>query len=193
MFETDGTDEIGGAVAVLPIPTAAASRRFEYQRQGRPPQSPGRALPAEPAARVMTDFMRDLPITVAADRPIDEALRDMMAAGIRALLVVRADSVMGLITSYDIQGERPLQFLAASGFSRHDEIAVGHIMTPWIEVPKLDMAWVSGARVADVDQHFQRTFVSHFAVIERGGGGEEIVRGLFSRTRIDRQLGRTSA
>jgi CBS-domain-containing membrane protein len=49
--------------------------------------------------------------TVTEDRSIDDALRDMMLAGVRALLVVREDAVTGLVTSYDIQGERPLQFL----------------------------------------------------------------------------------
>jgi DeoR family transcriptional regulator, catabolite repression regulator len=180
MFDTEFTHEPGAPVALLPLAAAGATGH------------PGHALPMEPAARVMTDFMRDLPVTVPADRPIDEALRDMIVAGVRALLVVRANKVVGLITSYDIQGERPLRFLAASGFSRHDEIAVGHVMTSWSEVPKLDMAWVSRARVADVDKHFQRTLVSHVAVIERGDSGEEVVRGLFSRTRIDRQLARTS-
>jgi hypothetical protein len=193
MFDTDYTDETGGSVAVLPAVTTAATRHPEFRGQRPPPQSLRRALATEPAVRVMTDFMRDLPFTVPADRLIDDALRDMMVAAVRALFVVRADRVVGLVTSYDIQGERPLQFLAASGFSRHDEIVVGHIMTPWVEVPKLDMTWVSGVQVAAVDRYFQRTFVSHAAVIERGDGGEEIIRGLFSRTRIDRQLARTSA
>jgi CBS-domain-containing membrane protein len=171
MLDTNHADETGDPATLLPVSCAAAILR------------PGRALPTEPAARVMTDFTRDLPVTVGADRLIDDALRDMMVAGVRALLVVRADSVVGLITSYDIQGERPLQFLASSGFSRHDEIAVGHIMTPWVEVAKLDMEWVSRARVADVGRHFRRTLASHIVVTERGGGGE-MIRGLFSRTRI---------
>ena len=181
MFDAESAGDIGDPVAFLPASAAAATRRQ------------GHTLPTEPAARVMTDFLHDLPVTVAADRFIDDALRDMIVAGVRALLVVRADNVVGLVTSYDIQGERPLQFLAAAGFSRHDEIGVAHIMTPWSEVPKLDMAWVSRARVADVDDYFQRICVSHVAVIERGASGKEIVRGLFSRARIDRQVARASA
>lgn len=180
MLDAEFTGDIGDPVAFLPVSATASN------------QHPRRTLPTEPAARVMTDFVHDVPVTVAADRFIDDALRDMIVAGVRALLVVRADNVVGLITSYDIQGERPLQFLAAAGFSRHDEIGVAHIMTPWSEVPKVDMAWVSGARVADIDDYFQRTLVTHTAVIERGASGEEIVRGLFSRARIDRQLARAS-
>ena len=181
MFDANRFDDIGNTGALLPGSTAAAI------------QVPGRVVPTEPAARVMTDFTRDLAVTVTAERLIDDALRDMIVAGVRALLVVRADSVVGLITSYDIQGERPLQFLAGSGFTRHDEIAVAHVMTPWTEVQKLDMEWVSRARVADVDRYFRRTHASHIAVTERRGIGEEVVRGLFSRTRIDRQLVRISA
>ncbi|MGH8327091.1 MAG: hypothetical protein ACRET2_10035, partial [Steroidobacteraceae bacterium] len=63
---------------------------------------------------------------------------------------------------------------------------------PWTEVTKLDMEWVSRARVADVDRHFRRTLASHIVITERGGGGG-MIRGLFSRTRIDRQLVRASA
>lgn len=181
MADTQYSDRGGDTVAVLPASAAAVGTR------------PARALSTQPASQVMTDFMRDLPVTVAADRFIDDALRDMIVAGVRALLVVRADRVVGLITSYDIQGERPLQFLASAGFSRHDEIAVSHIMTPWAEVPKLDLAWVADARVADVDGYFQGTFASHVAVVERGHDGKETVRGLFSRTHIERQLVRTSA
>jgi CBS domain-containing protein len=41
-------------------------------------------------------------VTVTEDRSIDDALRDMMLAGVRALLVVSEDAVTGLITSYDM-------------------------------------------------------------------------------------------
>ena len=177
MLETNHTDETGNPAVLFRLSMAPAIQR------------PGHALPTEPATRVMTDFTRDLPVTVGADRLIDDALRDMIVAGVRALLVVRANRVIGLITSYDIQGERPLQFLATSGFSRHDEIAVGHIMTPWAEVTKLGMEWVFHARVTDVDRLFGQTLASHIVVTERGGGGE-MVRGLFSRTLIGRQLAR---
>lgn len=157
-----------------------------------PPQSErGRANPSDPAARVMTDFTAQTPVLVAAERSIDDALRDMMSAGVRALLVARSETVIGLITSYDIQGERPLQFLNTSGFTRHDEIQVGHIMTPWSRVPKLEWRWVRAARVRDIAERFRslRT-ATHLVVLERGARGDTLVRGLFSRTQLERQLGR---
>lgn len=147
----------------------------------------GRAGLGDPAALVMSDFRRIPPITVAEDRSIDEALRDMVRFGVRALLVVREGKVTGLITSYDIQGERPLQFLQCSTFTRHEEIEVGHIMTPWEEVPVLEWAAVEQARVGDLLGIFSESGLTHLVIVESESGAAT-VRGLISRTQTERQL-----
>lgn len=143
----------------------------------------------DPAVQVMTDFTREHAVTVAEDRLIDEALREMIVAGVRALLVVHDDVVTGLITSYDIQGERPLQFLRSSTFSRHDEIEVGHIMTPWDQVPTLDWQAVHRECVADIVRFFKNTRATHGVILEYLDQGGIFVRGLISRTQLERQLG----
>src|SRR5258705_7840424 len=97
--------------------------------------------PSDPAIHAITDFTREHPVTVDEERQIDDALQDMIHLGVRAMLVVREQRVVGLITSYDIQGERPLQFLQTSTYTRHQEIRVGHIMTPWDKL--LAVAWES--------------------------------------------------
>ncbi|MBS0420972.1 MAG: CBS domain-containing protein [Proteobacteria bacterium] len=163
-----------------PAERRVAARRPEFAR----------VTIADAAASVVTDFSCELPVTVTEDRPIDEALRDMIYAGVRALLVVRGDAVTGLITSYDIQGERPLQFLRGANFTRHDEIEVGHIMTPWEQVARLDWHSVGVARVYDIAKIFRRTSASHVVIFEcppREAGC--FVRGLLSRTRLEGQLG----
>ena len=137
----------------------------------------------------MTDFTRDLPFTVPADRPIDDALRDMMVAGVRALFVVRADSVVGLITSYDIQGERPLQFLQTSTYTRHQEIRVGHIMTPWDKLLAVEWESIQSARAGDLLHVLEEAGITHLLVIEAGKkNSTPIVRALASRARLARQL-----
>jgi CBS domain containing-hemolysin-like protein len=143
----------------------------------------------DPALQVVTDFVLEQPATVPADHSIDEALREMIRAGVRALLVVRDEVVTGLITSYDIQGERPLQFLAESGYRRHDEIEVGHIMTPWERVTTLDWQALGRARVADLVAFFRATAATHVVVSEFRDQGGTVVRGLISRTRLERRLG----
>lgn len=145
--------------------------------------------PSDPAVLLMTDFRTEPPVAVTEDRGIDDALGDMIRSGIRALLVVRGDVVSGLITSYDIQGERPLQYLRGSTLTRHEEITVGHIMTHWEQVPMLDWAVLERANVSDVVGVLQRSRATHVVVIETSRDGSTLVRGLISKTRAERQLG----
>lgn len=142
----------------------------------------------DPAIWVMTDFRQAPPITVPEHRSIDEALGDMIRFGVRALLVTRDAAVTGLITSYDIQGERPLQFLQGSTFSRHAEIEVGHIMTPWNEVPMVEWTTLETASVSDVLEIFVGTAATHLVVVESPSAGAATVRGMISRTQTERQL-----
>ena len=143
----------------------------------------------DPAVRVVTDFLCEQPLTVCEELPIDEALREMIRAGVRALVVVRDQVVTGLVTSYDIQGERPLQVLTASGYRRHDEIEVGHIMTPWEQVTTLDWQTLGRAQVSDLVAFFKSAAATHVVMVERTDQGSTAVRGLISRTRLARQLG----
>ena len=168
------------------VPAANASSI----RQARSGESgEGRLALTDPAVDVVTDFVWEHPVTVPEELSIDGALREMIRAGVRALLVVRDDVVTGLITSYDIQGERPLQFLTESGYRRHDEIEVGHIMTPWERVPTLDWQALGRARVSDVAAFFKSTAATHIVMVEQRDQGTSGVRGLISRTRLERQLG----
>jgi CBS-domain-containing membrane protein len=142
----------------------------------------------DPAVLVTTDFRQTPPITVPEHRFIDEALRDMVRFGVRALLVTRDSAVTGLVTSYDIQGERPLQFLQGSTFTRHEEIEVGHIMTPWDQVPMVEWSMLEAARVSDVLEIFAGTAATHLMVVESPSIGAATVRGMISRIRAQRQL-----
>jgi CBS domain-containing protein len=159
-------------------------------RKARPPTAAEAPVAlTDPAAHVVTDFVWEQPVTVCEELSIDEALREMIRAGVRALLVVRDEVVTGLITSYDIQGERPLQFLTESGYRRHDEVEVGHIMTPWQRVPTLDWPALGHARISDLAAFFRSTGATHVVMVENTDQGSTAVRGLISRTRLERQLG----
>jgi CBS domain len=145
----------------------------------------------DPAILVVTDFAREHPVTITEDRPIEEALQTMIVGGVRALLVVHDDVVLGLITSYDIQGERTLQFLRSSSSKRHDPIKVGHIMTPWAQVPTLDWPAVCAERIAGMVKFFKDTHATHGVILEYLDQGGIFVRALISRAQLERQLGRS--
>ncbi len=101
-------------------------------------------------------------------RQIDDALGDMIHLGVRAMLVMREQRIVGLITSYDIQGERPLQFLQTSNYSRHQDIRVGHIMTPWDKLLSVDWESIQAARAGDLLHVLEEAGLTHLLVIERG-------------------------
>ena len=163
---------------------------FGYQAARAPRVKETLLALTDPALCVVTNFAWEQPVTVAATCSVDEALEEMMRAGVRALLVVREAVVTGLITSYDIHGERPLQYLAASGLRRHDEIEVGHVMTPWEHVPSFDWRTLARAWVSDLVTYFVKSPATHVVVIEHAEHAQTFVRGLLSRTRLARQLGR---
>ena len=168
------------------IPTAIFSEAVLPRRS----VSDGQFLdPGDPAIHAITDFTREHPVTVDEDRQIDDALGDMIHLGVRAMLVTREQRVVGLITSYDIQGERPLQFLQTSTYSRHQDIRVGHIMTPWDQLLALDWDGVQSARAGDLLHVLEEAGLTHLLVIEGGKKSTSpIVRALVSRARLARQL-----
>jgi CBS domain-containing protein len=145
--------------------------------------------PGDPAIHAITDFTREHPATVDEERQIDGALEDMIRLGVRALLVVREQRIVGLITSYDIQGERPLQFLQSSTYTRHQDIRVGHIMTPWDKLLAVDWESVQSVRAGELLHVLEEAEMTHLLVIERGKkNSPPIVRALASRARLARQL-----
>src|SRR5271170_4609813 len=150
-----------GSILLMPM------RRFGEAVLPRRSVLDGQPLePTDPAIYAITDFKRDYPMTVDAERQIDDALSDMIRLSVRALLVAKEQRLIGLITSYDIQGERPMQFLQSSNYSRHQDISVVHVMTPWDELSALDWESVESARAGDLLRVFEQTNLSHLLVIE---------------------------
>jgi CBS domain-containing protein len=161
------------AVGVLPM-----RRLAEYHETLRPNDS---------ALRAMTDFTSKFAITVEPERQIDAALADMARLSVRAMLVVRGESVVGLITSYNIEGRRAERFAEQYQVAR-EHIRVGDIMTEWEDLPTLDWHTLQTTKISDLLEIFEGIGVMHLLVIEGGERGAEVLRGLISRSRIERQL-----
>jgi CBS domain-containing protein len=167
-----------------------STKHFDVGLLPRRSVSDGQFLEAnDPAIHAVTDFTREHPATVDEDRQIDDALADMVRLGVRALLVVRDQRVVGLITSYDIQGERPLQFLQSSTYTHHRDVRVGHIMTPWDELLAVDWEQLQAAHAGDLLNVLEESCVTHLLVVDSGKKSEApIVRALVSKARLARQL-----
>jgi CBS domain-containing protein len=142
----------------------------------------------DPALLAITDFTREYPVTVADDRQIDDALGDMVSLGVRALLVRRDHRIVGLLTSYDIQGERPMQFLQSSNSRHHHEIRVADIMTPWDALKAIHWGTLQAMSAGDLLHLLEEANLTHAIVVEAHRGTPCVVRALVSRARLIRQL-----
>lgn len=153
-----------------------------------PPELPPIVHLDDPALDVMTDFNYVKPRTVTPDMPIDYALEIMKNSGVRSLLVVdESDHILGLITSYDIQGERPIDMVNQSRITR-SEIHVDMIMTPRDEINALDIATVRRVKVGHIAETLQQLQRRHLLVVETDAEGRHQVCGLFSMSQIQKQL-----
>lgn len=151
--------------------------------------------PNDQALNLLTDFHLTPAISVLAATQIDDALTQMICSGVRLLFVVDAGfKILGTITSYDIQGEKPLRYLQSRdcriGICSREDILVQDIMTPVHKWRVINYAQLVRATVADVAQTFKELGQRHLIVVDsaRGHNGQ-IVRGLISLTTLERALG----
>jgi CBS domain containing-hemolysin-like protein len=156
----------------------------------QPGQDAQRVRIDSPALTVMTDLRQIPAATIDLEAPVDAANRFMIRRGVRMLLVSDDErQVLGLITSNDILGEKPVQFALERGIKRH-EIRVRDIMVPCEQLEVLDYADLIHAEVGHIVATLQHSGRQHALVIDMGGDGKtQTVRGIYSASQIARQLG----
>lgn len=153
------------------------------------PMNPGPVSEDSPAIAVMTDLRRIPAASIEPDASIAHTNQRMIARGVRLLFVTDDDGcVLGLITSTDILGERPLTTATARGL-HVDELTVRDIMTPVEQVDAVNINDVLHAEVGHVVATLKDHGRQHALVLERDDLGRTIVRGIFSTSQIARQLG----
>ncbi|HEY0666194.1 MAG TPA: CBS domain-containing protein [Gallionella sp.] len=140
----------------------------------------------DPATFVMTDFMERAFFKVAPDEQIDRVLEKMKNAGVRSAFVMDSlgDKLLGMITAYDIMGEKPLRYLQSSGFTEHRDILVSDIMESVKDMVAVDMHEVAKESVQSVLDVLQQSRRTHLPVVEKKEGEAPHLRGLFSTTRV---------
>lgn len=97
------------------------------------------------------------------------------------------ETVLGLVTATDIQGEKPLQFIQKSGCRRED-VMVRNVMTPQEKLEVLCMKDVASAKVGHVVASLKKCGRQHALVVDTEGDGQR-VRGIFSATHVSKLLG----
>jgi len=150
-------------------------------------------LPDDPALSVMTDLRRVPAVLVDPAVDIEAAMRIMIRRNVRSLFVANVDNeVLGLITATDLLGEKPMQHLARYG-GRRSDILVRDLMTPHARLEVLPMLEVERARVGHILATLNVAGRQHAMVVEVDAHGHDVVRGVFSASQLEKQLGRRVA
>jgi CBS domain-containing protein len=169
-----------------PLPQSTAKGMVEYYLPH--PGATTHVRVDSSAMDVMTDLRKIGAITIGRLTPAEEANQAMITHGVRALFVVDEQRrIVGIITSADIQGEKPVKITHEHGI-RHNEVLVRDIMTPADRLEVMDLTDVGYARVGDIVATLRAAGRQHGIVVDHGGGPQTVC-GIFSLTQIARQLG----
>ena len=150
-----------------------------------PPQTGAWHVKAgDPARSVMTDFAEHGIVTVRRDDPIDTALEHMRHAGVRSAFVLDEPRtrVLGLVTAYDIMGEKPLRYAQEMAVQR-DDLLVRHLMESTLDWAVLRFEDLERFTVGDVLEAFKRSHRTHLPVVARDGATQRL-RGVFSSAKL---------
>lgn len=170
-------------MSILPL-TLVTNSCFQI-----PGLDPWHADPQDPALTVMTDFRERASVTVPDTALVDEALEHMRHTGVRCAFAIdeRRSIVVGLITAYDITGEKPMQFMQSAAIPRR-EVLVRDIMQEISDCPVADIKQLEHATVAAVSNMFAKNQLTHVPVVETSDTGEQRLRGLLSAAKVKRLL-----
>jgi CBS domain containing-hemolysin-like protein len=169
-----------------PLPTMHLNAGSPYYHTGDLPEL---IHLEDPALSVMVDFKHTRAITIAPTAFIAEAGIEMKACSVHLLLVVDNEGrVVGLISSEDILGEKPVKITQEKHLSRA-EIRVRLVMTPQEHIVAIDYETLRLAKVAHVVQTLKAAKQHYALVVETNHGThQQTVRGLFSLSQISKQL-----
>jgi len=143
-----------------------------------------------PGIDVMTDLSKVKAATAHPAISLREAEQIMIFQGVRMLFVVTdMPSIEGLITSTDLLGEKPMRVVHERNV-HHDELCVADVMTERALLHAIDYDRLRTASVGHVIATLKKFGRNHLLVVERATSeAPRRIRGVISRSQIERQLG----
>ncbi len=146
---------------------------------------------ASPALDVMTDLTKVKAATTHPGTTLRQAEQAMIYQGVRMLFVVTdMPLIEGLITATDLGGDKQMRVVHERHL-HYDELCVADVMTELGALDAIDYARVKAAAVGNAVATLQRLGRNHLLVVERATARTpQRIRGVISRSQIERQLGR---
>ena len=146
---------------------------------------------ASPALAVMTDLTQVKAATTHPRTTLRQAEQAMIYQGVRMLFVVtEMPLIEGLITATDLGGDKQMRVVHERHL-HYDELSVADVMTELGALDAIDYAVVRTAAVGNAVATLQRLGRNHLLVVEASTAQTpRRVRGVISRSQVERQLGR---
>jgi CBS domain-containing protein len=143
-----------------------------------------------PALDVMTDLTKVKAATTHPTTSLRQAEQMMIYQGVRMLFVVTdMPSIEGLITTTDLHGDTRMRVVQERNV-RYDEVCVADVMTELAMLDAVDYRRVRSASVGNVIATLKKLGRNHLLVVEDATDQTpRRVRGVISRSQIERQLG----
>jgi CBS domain-containing protein len=143
-----------------------------------------------PALSIMTDLVATKAATIHPHTTLKQAEENMIHQGVRLLFVVsEMPCVDGVVTAYDLQGDKPLR-LTSQRQVHHADLLVADVMTQLSDLDTIEVSSLSHATVGQVMATFTQTGHLHLLVCEPASvNAPPRIRGLISKTQLQRQLG----
>lgn len=143
-----------------------------------------------PALDVMTDLTRVKAATTHPTTTLRQAEQMMIYQGVRMLFVVTdMPSIEGLITTTDLRGDKLMRVVHERSL-RYDDVCVADVMTELAMLDAIDYDRVKAAAVGNAIATLKRLGRNHLLVVESATDQTpRRVRGVISRSQIERQLG----
>lgn len=142
----------------------------------------------DPAITVMADFQQRPPYSTQETTPIHEALQQMKLLGVKSLFVVNNENqVIGHVSARDIQSNKAA--MVAHQFDiKLTEVTVKMLMVRPQDLHTLTFEELSNARVGHIVRLLHELNTNYIFVVSHEAG-DEVLRGIFSISRISLQLG----
>jgi CBS domain-containing protein len=143
-----------------------------------------------PALDVMTDLTKVKAATTGPSTTLRQAEQIMIYQGVRLLFVVSdMPAIEGLVTATDLHGDRQMRLVQQRNI-RYEDLCVADVMAGLSILDAIDFKEITAATVGNVVATLRRHGRNHLLVAEGPTGDTpRRVRGLFSRSQVERQLG----
>ena len=141
-----------------------------------------------PAVDVLTDFKSRSPRLTKPNTLTKNAIELMKDGNVKSLLVIDNDeNIIGQVAIRDLEGIKKTQAAQKYGI-KPTEVTVNMLMVPFNKVHTLHYKYISGNRVGHIARLFHDLGVYYILVVDDSPKGE-MVRGIFSISRVSRALG----